>query len=227
MTDAVPVPRIRVAKARDVPLGAVRCFGQVHWRNPYRYRSRHGLARVPAVESDEAWEYEGRISAAGVRHDYHHPEGHDPQITFCHIRYMTRRECLDTYQRVLTGRVTPALAGHRPPATVPEVVEALKGKTLACTCPFPRAGETDWCHAAYLSWLAATHEMTRLDCLSDKAANAVAREADRPGTNRAIAFGSRVFISYCDKRYPMDVADWAFEHGHADAHAASAVIARP
>jgi hypothetical protein len=220
------VPRIRVRRATDVPPGAVRVFGSVIWRNRYGYRSRHGLARVPAAEGDGPWEYEGRISAAGMRHDFYHPEGHDPQVTFCTVRYMTRLECQETYRRVLTGDLTPALAHHKPLVSVPEVVEALKGKTLACTCPFPAGGQQDWCHADYLAWLAAAHEMTRLTCLSDEAAKAVVREADRPGTHRTVAFGKQVFISYSDKRYPLDVAEWAFDHDHADDDAASAVIAR-
>ena len=49
--------------------------------------------------------------------------------------------------------------------------------------------------------------------------------ADWLGTHRAVAYGRYVFISYFDKRYPMDVAGWAFEHGHAADDAASAVIA--
>jgi hypothetical protein len=223
---AAPVPRIRVAKAREVPPGAVRVFGAVLWRNRYAYRTRNGLARVPAVEGGGEWEYEGRISAAGMRHDYFHPEGHVPPRTTCHVRYMTRRECQETYRRVLTGELTPALAHHRPLVSLPEVVEALKGKTLACTCPFPKEGDPDWCHAAVLAHLAAALEVARLDCIGDAAAKAVAREADRPGQNRAVAFGSRVFLSYFDKRYPLDVAGWAFENGHADDDAAGSLIGR-
>jgi hypothetical protein len=219
------VPRIRVRRASDVPPGAVRVFGAVLWRNKYSYRSRYGLARVPAAESDAPWEYEGRISAAGMRHDFFHPEGHKPPVTFCTVRYMTRYECQETFRRVLTGELTPALAHHAPLVSVPEVVEALKGKTLACTCPFPAKGQQDWCHAGYLAWLAAVCDMTRLTCLTETAAKAVAREADRPGINRTVAFGKHAFISYCDKRYPLDVAEWAFDHDHADDDAASAVIA--
>lgn len=218
------VPRIRVRRASDVPPGAVRVFGAVLWRNQYGYRSSHGLARVPAALSDAPWEYEGRITAAGNRHDYHHPAGHQPPVTHCTVRYMTRYECQETYRRVLTGDLTPALAHHKPLVSVPEVVEALKGKTLACTCPFPANGQPDWCHADYLAWLAAVCDMTKLTCLSETAAKAVAREADRPGINRAVAFGQHVFISYCDMRFPLDIAEWAFDHGHADDDSAAALI---
>jgi hypothetical protein len=109
---------------------------------------------------------------------------------------------------------------------VPEVVEALKGKVLACTCPFPKDGGPDWCHGATLAAIAAAHSVARLDCISDSAARAVAREADRPGAHRAVAFGSRVFISWFDKRYPMDVAEWAFENGCCDDDSAGSLIGR-
>jgi hypothetical protein len=139
---------------------------------------------------------------------------------------MTRRECQEVYRRVLTGETTPELRGHRPLVSVPEVVEALKGKVLACTCPFPKDGGPDWCHGATLAAIAAAHSVARLDCISDSAARAVAREADRPGAHRAVAFGSRVFISWFDKRYPMDVAEWAFENGYCDDDSAGSLIGR-
>ena len=83
---------------------------------------------------------------------------------------MTRRECQEIYRRVLTGEVWGPLEHHRLKVSVPEVVEALKGRTLACRCPFPPAGEPDWCHAAVLAHIAATHEVCRLTCRSEQAA---------------------------------------------------------
>ena len=66
---------------------------------------------------------------------------------------------------------------------------------------------------------------TRLQCLSPESARAVAAEADLPGRNhRARAEGSVVVLTYFDKRYPLDVATWAFEHGHAEDSAAGALI---
>jgi hypothetical protein len=67
---------------------------------------------------------------------------------------------------------------------------------------------------------------TTLQCLSPASAQAVAAEADMPGQNhRARADGSTVVLTYFDKRYPLDVAEWAFENGHADDPSAAAVIA--
>ena len=216
------VPRIRVRRVSEIPAGAVRVFGRVPWRNPYRYRSSRGLARIPAVHGEGQWEYEGRVSAAGMRHDYWHPGG---EVTVCHIRYMTRRECQDTYRRVLTGDLTPALERHHLQVSLPEVVETLKGKTLACTCPFPAAGQPDWCHAAVLADLAAACTAVRLTCVTSEAASAVAAETDRPGTNRAAASGQYVLIAYTDKRYPLDIAEWAVVNQYAHDSAAAAVIA--
>jgi hypothetical protein len=65
----------------------------------------------------------------------------------------------------------------------------------------------------------------RLQCLSLEAARAVAAEADLPGQNHyARLDGPAVVLTYIDKRYPLDVAVWAFEHGYADDAAAAAVI---
>jgi hypothetical protein len=69
-------------------------------------------------------------------------------------------------------------------------------------------------------------DVTRLECLSPASAQAVAEEADMPEQNhRARADGASVVLTYIDKRYPLDVAGWAFENGHADDPSAAAVIA--
>jgi len=67
---------------------------------------------------------------------------------------------------------------------------------------------------------------TRLECVSPEAARKVAAEADAPSQDhRARADGSMVVLSYSDKRYPLNVADWAFQAGHASDRAAADVIA--
>lgn len=66
-----------------------------------------------------------------------------------------------------------------------------------------------------------------LRCLSPESARAVAAEADLPGQNhRARAEGSAVILTYFDKRYPLDIAEWAFNNGHADDSSAGDLIAR-
>lgn len=109
------------------------------WGNPFGYLQYTGLARVPAVIGDGEWEYEGRISADGTRHDFHHPDG---RVTVCHVRYMTRAECVDTYRRMLTGDLTPSMRFAAPggrfvrdQVTMDDVRRELAGKDLACWCP--------------------------------------------------------------------------------------------
>ncbi|MFE4658124.1 hypothetical protein ACFRFJ_15745 [Streptomyces hydrogenans] len=73
------------------------------------------------------------------------------------------------------------------------------------------------------------HEMpeTRLTCISPAAAAAVVAEAIRPGdtVHTVRQDGAQVVIGYHDKRWPLDVADWAGEHGHAHDDDAARVIA--
>lgn len=104
------------------------------WGNPFAYRTRQGLARVPAIDGSP-WEYEGRISAAGTRHDYFHPDGTWTRHT---IRYMTRAECVEMYDRALT---TPTASIHlwwsqgRRWLTVEDARRDLASRDLACWCP--------------------------------------------------------------------------------------------
>lgn len=66
-----------------------------------------------------------------------------------------------------------------------------------------------------------------LTCITATAADFVATEAARTGNrdHTTRVHGRRVFITYFDKRYPLDVAAWALEHGCADDDAAAVVIA--
>lgn len=69
-------------------------------------------------------------------------------------------------------------------------------------------------------------ETVTLACVSVESAATVAHEADRPGDpdHRARQHRNRVVITYHDKRYPYDIAGWAFENGHvSDAEAANTI----
>lgn len=118
------------------------------WGNPFAYRTRSALARVPALDGS-AWEHEGRISADGMRHDYHHPGG---LVTVHHVRYMTPAECVELFRRALVSP-TPQIhlswrPDHRKGAqwlTVADAVADLAGKNLACFCK-----ESSPCHADVL-----------------------------------------------------------------------------
>ncbi|MCX5239743.1 hypothetical protein OG824_31540 [Streptomyces prunicolor] len=70
----------------------------------------------------------------------------------------------------------------------------------------------------------------RLTCLDEQHAATVVSVAEdalrRIDTVHTIRQdGADVVIGYVDKRWPLDVADWAGEHGHATDSDAAAVIA--
>jgi hypothetical protein len=91
------------------------------------------LARVPALDGS-AWEYEDRISAAGMQHNYFHPGG---KVTVHHVRFMTLAECVELYEKALTSptRDLHLWRGAGKPWVTAETVRAeLAGRDLACWC---------------------------------------------------------------------------------------------
>ncbi|MFI2078659.1 hypothetical protein [Streptomyces triculaminicus] len=66
----------------------------------------------------------------------------------------------------------------------------------------------------------------RLTCISPSAAAAVVDEATRPGdtVHTVRQDGAQVVIGYQNLRWPMDVAEWAHENGHAHDDDAARVI---
>jgi len=111
------------------------------WGNPFKLGSRSGLAREPAIENpDKAWEYEGRISASGTRHDYHHPDG---TVTVVNVRAMTLEETIECYRAYMTGGVWPL--DWKRGSLIEEIRAELTGKDLACWCPVDQP-----CHADVL-----------------------------------------------------------------------------
>ncbi|PBC80148.1 hypothetical protein BX265_4984 [Streptomyces sp. TLI_235] len=67
-----------------------------------------------------------------------------------------------------------------------------------------------------------------LTCVDEQHAAAVYNEAHRPGDqhHNVAQDGKQIVITYYDKRWPLDVADWAGEHGHAHDDDAARVIAQ-
>ena len=142
--------QLRRTKGWRLPAGAVVVSRPSVWGNPWRHGT--ALARVPALDGG-AWEPEGRISAAGTGHDFHHPDG---TVTRHHVRLMTRAECAEAYRRAL---LTPTRSAHLPdgPAArgLPWLDAAraradLAGRDLACWCPPTPPGEPAACHADVL-----------------------------------------------------------------------------
>jgi hypothetical protein len=115
------------------PEGAIVVARPNRWGNPYAYRTHTALARVPALDGS-AWEYEDRISADGMRHDYFHADGHR---TVHHVRWMTRQECVDLHRLALTE---PTAQLHlydrraRQVLTVEMARAELAGRDLCCWC---------------------------------------------------------------------------------------------
>lgn len=134
----------RRTKGWTKPEGAVYVGRGTRWGNPWAYGTRNALARVPALDGS-AWEYESRISADGMFHPYHHPDG---RVTGHHVRYMTRDECVGLYRQALVAP-TPQIhlwQGHRLPwLGVDDVREHLAGRDLMCWC-----AEGVACHADVL-----------------------------------------------------------------------------
>jgi hypothetical protein len=141
-------------KGWRMPEGAVYVGRGSYWGNPFGpLRTPRALARVPAVDHPEhEWEFEGRISANGMRHDYHHPGG---RVTEVHVRWMTAAESVECYRALLHGDgrwpLDFAHSGRNHPhlSRVAEVA----GKDLACWCPLSSP-----CHADVLLELANAGE---------------------------------------------------------------------
>lgn len=147
--------RIQLSRAKGwrMPEDAVSVARPGRWGNPLRYRTPSGLARMPAVVGDGPWEYEGRVSADGARHDYHHADG---RITVCTVRYMTLAELVETYERALTGNPTPSMrsAGRLLSVTAEDARRELAGKSLACWCPVRPLVRPHLCHRDVLFTIA-------------------------------------------------------------------------
>ena len=128
-------------KGWRMPEGAVYVGRGSKWGNPFVLNDRSGLAREPAVDHpDKPWEYEGRITAAGMQHAYFHPDG---RVIPCRIRYMTREEVVLCYRAYVTGGAWPC--DWRRSSQVEQIRAELRGKDLACWCPLDQP-----CHADVL-----------------------------------------------------------------------------
>lgn len=139
-----------------MPEGAVYVGRPSKWGNPFQLHDGRvsGLVREPGALTGQSWEFEGRISADGARHDYHRPDG---RITVCHVRYATPAEVVELFRRALLGEPDAAIAaawgrGARPvKPTVEQVRAELAGRDLCCWCPLVDAsGNPVPCHADVL-----------------------------------------------------------------------------
>ncbi|MFF0409140.1 DUF4326 domain-containing protein [Kitasatospora sp. NPDC004745] len=134
------------------PVGAIYVGPGSRWANPWRWRTRDALARVPALDGSD-WELETRISSAGRWHHYLR----DGRVTPHWIRYMTRAECVDLYRQALVapaGEVRLWQNGD-PHLTLADARADLAGHDLVCRCAIGQL-----CHADVLLELANQPEET-------------------------------------------------------------------
>lgn len=135
------------------------------------------------------------------------------------VERITDVEVLSVHRERLDSIPSPDLAAEGfPEMTSREFAEFFCSTHKGCT-PETVVTRIEW---RYLSAYAV------LDCGTEEDAAKVAAEADRPSDpdHSARQEGSRVIIRYHDKRYPLDVASWAFEAGYASDAAAANTIAR-
>ncbi|MEU0237653.1 DUF4326 domain-containing protein [Nocardiopsis sp. NPDC006198] len=132
-----------------VPEGAVYVGRRSRWANPWAWKTRDAIARVPALDGSD-WEVETRISAPGMHHPYRHADG---RITSHHTRALTRAESVAVFRRALTDPSSDLQlwqweGGH---LTLDDARAELAGRDLACLCAPGQA-----CHADVLLELSNT-----------------------------------------------------------------------
>jgi hypothetical protein len=138
-----------------MPEGAIYVGRPTKWGNPFIYRSddpaHGGLVRYRPSNPDY-FEYEGRISRDGMRHDYW---GADGTVTEYWVRYATRLEIVELFRRTLLGPdrgmvgAWPSRGGHFARFGILDVQHELRGRDLACWCPLDQP-----CHADVLLQIA-------------------------------------------------------------------------
>ncbi|AMS02813.1 hypothetical protein SEA_YEEZY_68 [Gordonia phage Yeezy] len=137
----------RRTKGWRMPEGAVYVGRPTRWGNPFALGSPSGLVREPAVDHPgHDWEYEGRISAAGMRHDYHHADG---TFTVVNVRAMTAAESVECYRAYVSGGGWPIDWKPFSAPSLEEIRTKLRGRDLVCWCPLDQP-----CHADVLLELA-------------------------------------------------------------------------
>lgn len=129
----------RRTKGWRLPEGAIYVGRPTKWGNPFTLGGANGLACYPGAVTGQAWEWEDRISAAGMRHDYFH--GGD-RVTRCEISNLSRAQAVSLYREVLTGEPVHLrdprwhrIGWREEPVTIEVVRAELAGRDLACWCP--------------------------------------------------------------------------------------------
>lgn len=160
---------IRIRRSREkgyrTPPGTIYTGRGSQWGNPFALGTRKGLARVPAaVNEGRPWEYESRISAAGMDHTYFHPDEH---ITLCAVRYLSPAEAVACYRSAILGDGWPvkSYTDRYGLPTVEQIRDQLAGRNLSCWCAEGKPCHADWLLAVANGW----EEPAWLTCLLDAA----------------------------------------------------------
>ncbi len=128
-------------KGWRMPDGAVYVGRPTKWGNPFVYRNEsRGLIRYGPKHLERfgrAWDYEGRISAAGTSH---HMWFTADDVVETYVRWASREEIVELYRLTLTDP-TPGMLAAYPSrrgrfAVVDELnIQAeLAGRDLVCWC---------------------------------------------------------------------------------------------
>ncbi len=144
-----------------MPEGAVIVDRRTAWGNPF-YRCEHrGLVHYGPKHLERfgrEWDYEGRISSAGMRHDQWFAKD---DIVETYVRWGTPAEYVELFELTLTNPTPgmrlahPSAGGRFTRCTIDDIREQLTGKTLACWCPLhAKDGGRAPCHADVLLRLA-------------------------------------------------------------------------
>lgn len=159
MTDAPKRIQLRRTKGWRKPEGAIVVARPSIWGNPFRLGDdSYGLVHEgPKHEArfGRAWDYEGRISGPGQRHDMWFARD---DVVETYVRLATAAEVVELYRLTLTDP-TPGMLMAYPSArgyfmrrvgvTVDSIRAELAGHDLACWCPLDQP-----CHADVLIELA-------------------------------------------------------------------------
>jgi hypothetical protein len=154
--------RVQLSRRKGArkPPDAVTVARPTKWGNPFALGDEsRGLVRYGPKHLERfgrAWDYEGRISAAGQRHDMWFSRD---DIIETHVRWATRAELVELYRLTLTDPTPgmrlayPSAAGRFLTVTLDDIRRELAGKDLACWCPLDVG-----CHADVLLRVAAGGE---------------------------------------------------------------------
>lgn len=147
--------QLRRTKGWRLPDNTVSVARPTKWGNPFRLNTPLGLVRYGPEHQHRfgrSWDYEGRISSDGNRHDMWFAADN---IVETYVRYATRAETVELFRLTLLEPTPgmlmafPSGRGHLARFTLDELRAELAGKNLACWCSLDQP-----CHADVLLELA-------------------------------------------------------------------------